>query len=155
MEEKQYIIEHLKIIQGIINRLAGNSFILKGWSISLLIVLLSFWEANNITMNGVNLIILIAPIVIFWGLDAYFLWTERLFRSIYMEVCKKDKTDFSMNVQKHSDNINLWNLFCGIISCGIIKYEYKNNFKATFFSITLVLFYGLQFTLLIVYYFSY
>ena len=33
MEKK---IKHLEMIQGVINRMAGNSFALKGWSVTLI-----------------------------------------------------------------------------------------------------------------------
>jgi hypothetical protein len=32
MESK---LKHLELVQGVINRMAGNSFILKGWSVTL------------------------------------------------------------------------------------------------------------------------
>ena len=38
--------------------------------------------------------------LIFWGLDGYFLWQERLFRALYNHVRAKDAADidFSMDV---------------------------------------------------------
>ena len=40
------------------------------------------------------------PIIFFWGLDAYFLWQERLFRALYdhVRILKDDDIDFSMDV---------------------------------------------------------
>ena len=33
-------------------------------------------------------------------LDAYFLWQERLYRSLYDSIRKKNQTDFSMKINK-------------------------------------------------------
>ncbi len=37
---------------------------------------------------------------VFWGLDGYFLWQERLFRALYdhVRVLAEDQVDFSMDV---------------------------------------------------------
>ena len=73
------IIKHLELIQGVINRMAQVSFILKGWTVTLLVAL--FAVVANSTNWGLMLFSL-TPICIFWGLDAYYLRQERLFRSL-------------------------------------------------------------------------
>ena len=90
-------LKHLEFIQGVINRLATNSFRLKGWTVVLVAGLLAFLaQAKCIEYAPVALV----PIIFFWGLDAYFLWQERLFRALYdhVRVLKVDDIDFSMDV---------------------------------------------------------
>ena len=84
------------MIQGIINRMAGNSFMLKGWAVTLVAGLYAL--ASNDT-NKVYFLVAYVPIIIFWGLDAYYLRQERLFRKLYDKVRKQDEDDidFSMN----------------------------------------------------------
>lgn len=93
MENK---LKHLEMIQGIINRMAGNSFMLKGWAVTLVagIYALASKDANKIYY-----LITYVPIVIFWGLDAYYLRQERLYRKLYDKVRKQrdNEIDFSMN----------------------------------------------------------
>ena len=90
-------LKHLEFIQGIVNRLATNSFRLKGWTVvllSALVVLLA--REGRIDLTPVAL----APVIVFWGLDGYFLWQERLFRALYDHVrqLKESEIDFSMDV---------------------------------------------------------
>lgn len=73
-------IEELKMIQSIINRMANNSFILKGWAITLVSVLSTIMKGLNDTRS---FFILMLPIIAFWILDAYFLRLERLYRKLY------------------------------------------------------------------------
>lgn len=90
-------IKHLEMIQGVINRMAGNSFALKGWAVTLLagIYALSGKEAD-IRFFIVSFI----PVVAFWLLDSYYLYLEKLYRTLYDIVRMKDEDaiDFSMDV---------------------------------------------------------
>jgi hypothetical protein len=75
-------LEHIKMIQAIIGRLAQNSFLLKGWSVTLNTGLL----AASLTDKGVFSALAIFPAVAFWGLDGYYLMEERLFREFHEAV---------------------------------------------------------------------
>ena len=119
MDEK---LKHLEFIQGVINRLASDSFRMKGWSVVLvaaILVLVAREGQNEFTPVG------LVPVLIFWGLDGYFLWQERLFRALYDHVralCK-DNIDFSMNTN-----------VCGVGG--------DRTWLSATFSRTLVCFYG-------------
>ena len=76
-------LKHLELIQGVINRLATNSFRIKGWAVvlvSAVLVLLARKESIGFVYVG------FVPVLVFWGLDGYFLWQERLFRDLYDHV---------------------------------------------------------------------
>ena len=90
-------IKHLEFIQGVINRLASDSFRMKGWCVVLvaaLFILLA--REGRVEFIAIALI----PVIAFWGLDGYFLWQERLYRALYDHVrtLADDQIDFSMNV---------------------------------------------------------
>ena len=91
-------IKHLEFIQGVINRLASDSFRLKGWSVVLVSALfvLSAREGRPELVSTA-----FVPVLVFWGLDGYFLWQERLFRTLYdhVRVLAEDKIDLSMDVR--------------------------------------------------------
>ena len=90
-------IKHLEFIQGVINRLASDSFRLKGWSV-VLVSALFVLSAREGRLELVSTAFV--PVFVFWGLDGYFLWQERLFRALYdhVRVLAEDQVDFSMNV---------------------------------------------------------
>ena len=94
MESK---LKHLELIQNVINRLASDSFRMKGWTVVLvaaLFVLLAGQDAFDVGYMA------LLPIIAFWGLDGYFLWQERLFRAHYDRVraLPAEDIDFSMDV---------------------------------------------------------
>ena len=76
-------IKHLEMIQGIVNRLAQNSFQLKGWSVILVSAMFAL-AANN--TNNIFIYLAYFPAFAFWILDGYFLWQERLYRKLYDHV---------------------------------------------------------------------
>ena len=93
MDNKQ---KHLEMIQGVINRLAANSFSIKGWSIVIVSALFALSASNSqIAYTGFAIV----PVALFWGLDGYFLWQERLFRKLYdkVRVLPNDEINFSMD----------------------------------------------------------
>ena len=89
-------LKHLDFIQGSINRLSTNSFLLKGWSVILVSALFVLsGEESDDSFAYLSLV----PAVIIWGLDGYFLWQERLYRKLYdcVRVKEPDQIDFSMS----------------------------------------------------------
>ena len=97
MTNEEKIIKHLEMVQGVVNRLAHDSFLIKGWSMAILAAALLFISRIENQPPYLILFFLI-PVFGFWILDGYFLWQERTFRGIYNEVRKQDDTDFGMNV---------------------------------------------------------
>ena len=77
-------VEHLKLIQGVINRMAQVSFILKGWTVTIAVGGLGFAVGTSNSWLG---LLTLFPTLVFWGLDAYYLRQERLFRCLYKKVC--------------------------------------------------------------------
>jgi hypothetical protein len=89
--------EHLDYIQNAINRMANNSFLIKGWTITFisLLFILSIKE-SSIWFLALTFL----PLFCFWGLDAYYLWQEKLFRKLYDLVrVGKIKEPFTMNTK--------------------------------------------------------
>lgn len=91
-------IKHLEMIQGIVNRLASNSFSLKGWSVAIVTALFALSAPDS---NELFVQLAFFPAVIFWLLDGYYLWQERLFRKLYDAVREEEeaKIDFSMRTE--------------------------------------------------------
>lgn len=102
MEEK---IKHLEFIQGIINRMSQNSFLIKGWTITLIsaVFALAAKDANK-SYIGVAYF----PCAIFFFLDSYFLYQERIFRKLYDKVRRMNTFDFSLTPPRDYYNIFDW-----------------------------------------------
>jgi hypothetical protein len=88
--------KHLDMVQGVITRLAGNSFSIKGWAVALIAVLGAFAAKDTNLRFALTLWL---PALCFWGLDAYYLRQEKLYRKLYEKVvaCDPKVPPFTMN----------------------------------------------------------
>ena len=85
--DKQTILhKEIDLIQECIKRMANNSFFIKGWTLSLIAVVLALTN-DKIDLMYICLILFI-PILSFWYLDAFFLRTEKMYRKMYEWVIK-------------------------------------------------------------------
>ncbi len=100
-ELKEFMLKEIELIQDIIKRMAFNSFLIKGWTITLV--------AITLLLKGGKYHVLIAyiPLLVFWFLDAYFLWQERLYRRLYNWVIRHrletDEYLFDLNAYRFKD----------------------------------------------------
>lgn len=108
------------MVQSIITRMAQNSFLLKGWTITLMAGIFAIAATST---TGSLVAIAFVPATGFWFLDAYYLRQERLFRLLYERVRDAPDVDFSMKTSPDRAAGTGW--------------------WAVVFSITLVIFYGL------------
>lgn len=110
MENKR---KHLEFIQLVITRMNVNSFLLKGWSVTLVAALFAF-AAKDFDIRYVVITYISTPI--FWLLDAYYLSLERQYRGLYNIVKGKneDCIDFDMNAKPFDNGNATW--MCSIIS---------------------------------------
>jgi hypothetical protein len=80
-------IKHLDMIQAVITRLGGNSFVVKGWAATVVGALLGL--AVNNGDDGLAYVTLV-PIAAFSIVDGYLLWAERRFRTLFDLVRESD-----------------------------------------------------------------
>lgn len=99
--------KHLEMIQGVINRMASNQFLFKGWSITLIAAIATFSASDN---NPVLMTIPVVATLLFWFVDAYYLMLERAFRGLYGDVAAKseDEIDFKMTVNSSDVTFTSW-----------------------------------------------
>lgn len=95
--------------QGIINRLADNSFKIKSWAVATIPLVLAG--------RGYLPATLIFVLMLFWYLDGYYLAQERMFRGLKLNYVK---AIFSRNL------ILLYGVMISIVSYQSIEY-YKNK----------------------------
>ena len=92
MKRSEKLHKELDLIQNVINRIANNSFLLKGWLVSLIVVILALTK-ETIVATDLNYFsfLLILPVIIFWYLDAFFLHKEKCYRELYQWVIENRK----------------------------------------------------------------
>ena len=100
MNNAERIVKHLEMTQAVVERMGRNSFQLKGWSMTI-IVAATVLIARADLPSPFFILGLILPITVFWVLDGYFLWQEKLFRRVYDDVRIQTDTNFEMNLKKH------------------------------------------------------
>lgn len=92
-------IKHLEMIESIIERMARNSFQLKGWSVTLIGII------GMLASQGSDkrfFLLVFIPLIAFYLLDAYYFQLEQKYQILYKTVSEKDedKIDFSMDVSE-------------------------------------------------------
>jgi len=114
-------LKHLEMLQNVIDRMAGNSFSLKGWSVVLVSALFALAASDS---NTQFVYLAFLPLMMFWMLDGYFLWQERLYRKLYDRVrtAPESEVDFSMDTSSVKGEVSSW--------------------MTTMFSRTLLIYYG-------------
>lgn len=72
--------KHLEFLQATITRLGTNSFLIKGWTMTLSAALVALAARDSDWVPCVTALVLTLG---FWALDTYYLGRERQFRSLY------------------------------------------------------------------------
>jgi hypothetical protein len=74
---RAYMLKEVELIEDIIKRMGSNSFLVKGWTITLVVA--------SLLLKGPRYQAWIAfiPLLMFWFLDAYFLWQEKMYRELF------------------------------------------------------------------------
>lgn len=146
MSDEQQM-KHLEFIQNVITRMNSNSFMIKGWAITLVAALFALAAKDaNIKFYFIAFI----PIISFWILDGFFIATERRFRDLHKDASKTSSiVDFNMDPYS---NINLleidendkWYLKLKKNTCNKIKVNFLIviGWILGIFSMTLIPFYG-------------
>jgi hypothetical protein len=101
-------LKHLEMLQQIITRMASNSFLVKGWSVTLLSAILVITAKDKVYAMGWVAMI---PVAAFWLLDGFFLRQERLFRKLYDRYRSQPQdtpTDFSMDTSVVANDVGSW-----------------------------------------------
>ena len=102
--------KHLEFLQNAITRMASNSFLLKGWTITVASALFALAAKDS---NRSFAMLALFPSLAFWGLDACYLRQERLFRRLYDEIRKNGEKreahdPFSMSTAEYSREVSGW-----------------------------------------------
>jgi hypothetical protein len=96
-------LKHLEFIQNVITRLNGNSFLIKGWSVTIVAALFALAAKDSDTRL---LLVAYVPVFAFWFLDGFFLSYERRYRDLYEFMAERpaEDTNFSLKMPRMTWN---------------------------------------------------
>lgn len=100
--------KEMDLIQACVARMADNSFRLKELYVSLIAIVLTVMMSQKFELLVVSMVVL-GVSVVFWGLDAFFLKMETLYRWKYEWVIEKrtaGERAYLYNLNPH--NKNMW-----------------------------------------------
>ena len=98
-------VKHLEFIQNVITRMNTNSFLIKGWMITLVSALFAL-AAKDANVRYIMITYMAVPI--FWILDSYYLSQERQYRELYNKVRNNDSSysNFFMDASSFNNGKN-------------------------------------------------
>lgn len=104
MDNNDILNKEIDLIQSCITRMAQNSFMVKGWMISLVAVIIALLPEKIGIDIRVLCIVAFAVTICFWYLDGFFLKMEKLYRWKYAWVIKNrgQTLDFSYDLNPHN-----------------------------------------------------
>lgn len=101
--------KHLEFLQSNISRMNQCSFQMKGWAITIVSALIAVYVAtisNGCGGNKFFIFVAIAPTVLFWVLDSFYLSKERKFIGIYNDVIHKEQCNDVLKVKDYEIPLN-------------------------------------------------
>ena len=106
MRNEDILIKEIDLIQSCINRMANNSFSVKGWAIAILTAVIALFS-EKLDLEILCVIGIISSII-FWSLDSYYLKIERLYRWKYEWVINNRPTSDLYYFDLNPHNSNMW-----------------------------------------------
>lgn len=112
-------IKHLEFLQNVITRMNSNSFLIKGWTITLVSALFALAAKDA---NVKYVIVSYIAIPVFWVLDGFYISQERQYRDLYKEVATISESDinFNMDASRYCKGDRTW--IAGIFSKTLIPF---------------------------------
>jgi len=83
-------IDHLQLLQGVVNRLSNAQYILKGWAVAVVVAVLGFAFRDKDTLFALAAF---APLATFLAFDLYLLHKEHRYRDYFDQVRMSEAND--------------------------------------------------------------
>jgi len=74
---REFYLKEIDLIQNIINRMSNNSFLIKGWALTLVV------GSMVLSTDPQHRLYAFLPCIAFWYLDVFYLQSERHYRKLY------------------------------------------------------------------------
>jgi hypothetical protein len=120
-------LKQLELLQGIISRMANNSFLIKGWVTTISSALFALGAKET---DPTYAFLAAYPILAFWALDAYYLQLERGYRQSYEAAAKPLKLGLSRQLRAPGSYLEalfapcVWPLYLSVlVVAGLIGFR--------------------------------
>jgi hypothetical protein len=100
--------KHMDYVQSVIARLGNDSFLMKGWALTVSTAVLAYALAH---LDWRVALFAFLPGVLFWYLDSYFLHREKLFRLLFDDVAAGKVRNFSMTYENYLPQVSRRKVF--------------------------------------------
>ena len=109
MDKEEKRIKHLEFIEGVINRMASNSFQMKNWMVVCVAALIT----ANSAQPSIPILLALLPVIVFCYYDVRYLQEEKMYRDLYEEVSKENNEVelFNMDASKFKSKHSLYSVF--------------------------------------------
>jgi len=94
-------IRFLEMIQSIMTRMSTNSFMLKGWAVTLVA---GIFVLANRDSNVIYFLVAYVPAILFWFLDSYYLMLERQYKHFYDITTDKNINEIDFKISRPEPN---------------------------------------------------
>lgn len=109
--DKEELFKEIDLIQNCINRMSQNSFLIKGWALTIFAGVTAFTKGENFSNPVILICTTIIPFVCFWILDTFFLRTEKKYRKMYEDMLTKRKennTEGQFELKPHNIKVDCY-----------------------------------------------
>jgi len=97
-EYREMLLNEIDVLQGIIKRMANNSFNIKKWTVILVGVIMMLKQNTVSPMYG------IIPLISFWVMDSKYLQLERMFVQLQNDKVKERTKNSSVGMYEFNPN---------------------------------------------------
>jgi len=88
-------VKHLEMIQAIITRMASNSFMLKGWAVTVVAATFVLSSKDSIAWF---VVVAAIPVIMFWLLDSFYFNREKRYRVLYKRTAMSNEPDLTYSL---------------------------------------------------------
>lgn len=101
MNKEKDLQVYLQMIESVINKISSNSFLIRGWGITVIGGLMTIFLTHLRNKSNWYILILCFVIcILFWINDAYYLYIERKYRILYNNAINNKVEVFTMDISK-------------------------------------------------------
>lgn len=114
MKKEEFLVKHLEFIEAVISRMNENSRQVKTWTVAIVSALTAVYAGKeSLSLIGVGII----AVILFCGLDTFYLRLERQYRELYTRVrdiindkagCEECTNYFDMNIADFKERCSFW-----------------------------------------------